>query len=129
MPSVIPDYGGPSPAAQKRIGPLKWAPPKDFLDLQLRPAFITWMTTATNCRATADGAGSGTGEFKDFVPFDDAEMYRFLGVLFANSLAPNPHFNYWFETAESFRLFGNNLVLKVMTKMVSTTGKRIWGVR
>jgi hypothetical protein len=86
------------------------------------------MTTATNCRATTAGAGSGTRELKDFVPFNDAEMYRFLGVLFANGLAPKPRFDYWFEMAESFPLFGNNLVLKVMTKTVSTIGRRIRGV-
>jgi hypothetical protein len=76
---------------------MKCARPKDFFDLQLMPAFITWITTATNCSATADGAGSGTGEFKDFVPFDEADIYRFLGVLFANGLAPKPRFDYWFE--------------------------------
>jgi hypothetical protein len=125
------DFGGPSPAARKRIGPMKCARPKDFFDLQITPAFVSWMTLATNRRATADGAGSGTGTFSDFVPFDDAEIYRFIGVLFANGLAPKPkpRMDYWFETAESFPLFGNNLVSKVMTKTVSISGKKIRGIR
>ena len=108
---------------------MKCARPKDFFDLQITPTFINWITTATNRRATADGAGSGTGEFKDFVPFDEDEIYRFFGVLFANGLAPKPRLDYWFETTESFPLFGNNLVSSVMTKTVSTTGRRIWGLR
>jgi hypothetical protein len=128
-PNDVRDFGGPSPAARKRIGPMKSARPKDLFDIQITPAFISWMTLATNCRATADGAGSGTGEFSDFVPFEDAEMYCFLGVLFANGLSPKPRVDYWFETAERFPLFGNNLVLKVMTKTVSVSGKNIWGIR
>ena len=129
IPHEARDFGGPSPAAQKRIGSMKCARPKDFFDLQITPAFISWMTLATNRRATADGAGSGTGEFSDFVPFDDAEVYRFIGVLFANGLSPKPRVDYWFETAESFPPFGNNLVSKVMTKTVSVSGKIIWGIR
>jgi hypothetical protein len=128
-PNDVRDFGGPSPAAQKRIGPMKCARPKDFFDLQITPAFISWMALATNRRATADGAGSGTGEFSDFVPFDDAKMYHFLGVLFANGLSPKPRVDYWFETAERFPLFGNNLVSRVMTKTVSVSGKNIWGIR
>jgi hypothetical protein len=123
------DDGGPSIAARKRIGNMKCSRPKDFFDLQITPTFINWITTATNRRATADGAGSGTGEFKDFVPFDEDEIYRFFGVLFANGLAPKPRLDYWFETTESFPLFGNNLVSSVMTKTVSTTGRRIRGLR
>ena len=119
------DFGGPSPAAQKRIGPMKCARPKEFFDLQITPAFISWMTLVTNCRTTADGAGSGTREFSDFVPFDNAKIYHFLGVLFANGLSPKPRVDYWFEMAERGPLFGNNLFSKVMTKMVSVSSKNI----
>ena len=87
------------------------------------------MTTATNRRATADGAGSGTGEFKDWVAFDDARIYRFIGVLFANGLSPKPRIDYWFELTERFPLIGNDLISRVTAKEVHTTGKRVRGVR
>ena len=76
-------HGGPSPVARKRIPKMKVAGPKDFFHLQFTPEFVQWMKNATNCHATSEGAGSGTGEFKNWVPFDDAEFYRFIGVLFA----------------------------------------------
>jgi hypothetical protein len=101
------DHGGPSPAARKSIPKLKVARPKDFFNLQITPEFVQWMTTVTNRRATSDGAGAGTGEFKDWVPFDDAEIYRFIGVLFANGLAPKPRIDYWYEPAQMSPLFGN----------------------
>ena len=121
--------GGPSPAARKRIPKMKVARPKDFFDLQITPEFVQWMTNATNRRAISDGAGSGTGQFQDWVPFDDAEMYRFIGVLFANGLSPKPRIDYWFETAQAYPLFGNDLVSRLMTKEVVVTGKRIRGIR
>jgi hypothetical protein len=108
---------------------MKCARPKDFSDLQITPEFVYWITCATNRRATANGAGCGTGEFKDWVAFDQFEMYRFFGVLFANGLAPKPQIDYWFETTERFPLFGNNLTSRVMAKEVATTGKKIRGVR
>ena len=119
------DHGGPSPAARKRIPKLKVARPKDFFNLQITPEFVQWMTNATNRRATSDGAGAGTGEFKDWVPFDDAEIYRFIGVLFANGLAPKPRIDYWFEPAQMSPLFGNDVVSRAMAKEVPFTGKRI----
>ena len=79
-------HGGPSPAARKKIPNLKCARPKDFFDLQITPEFVTWITCATNRRATSDGAGCGTGEFNDWVSFDEAELYRFFRVLFANDI-------------------------------------------
>jgi hypothetical protein len=44
--------------------------------------------TATNLWAYSSGAGSG--EYKDFLPFDLAELNKMMGVLFANGLAPKP---------------------------------------
>ena len=57
--------------------------------------------------------------------FDDAEIYRFIGVPFAYGLAPKPHIDYWFESTERFPLFGNDLISRVMAKEVHMTGKRI----
>ena len=58
------EHGGPSPAARKKLPIFKCARPEDYFDLQLTPEFIKWITCATNRRATSDGAGCGTGEFK-----------------------------------------------------------------
>jgi len=90
---------------------------------------VEWMTLATNRRATADGAKSGTGSSKDRVAFDVEEVYRFIGVLFANGLAPKHRFEYWFETTAKNPLYGNDLVAGVMRKEVAITGRKIWGER
>jgi hypothetical protein len=93
------EHCGHSPAARKRIPKMKAVCLKDYFDLQIMPEFVQWMTNARKCRASSDGACAGTGEFKDWVPFDDAEIYRFIGVLFAKSLAQKPRIDYWFEPA------------------------------
>ena len=77
-----------------------------------------FMTDATNLRAAADSAGSGRGEYKDFVPFDVDEMYKMVGVLFANGLAPKPRLEYWFEPTSKLPLFGSNLISKVTEKRI-----------
>jgi hypothetical protein len=124
-PPPVNEHGGPSPAARKMIPKMKVACPKDFFDLMITPDFIKWVTDATNRRATADGAGSGTGQFEDWVPFDNAEIYRFIGILFANGLAPKPWIDYWFEPSEKLPLFGNNVVSQAMTKRVTAKGRTI----
>ncbi len=83
------------------------------------------MMNGTNRCAASNGAGSGTGQFQDWVPFDDAEIYRFIGDLFANGLAPKPRIDYWFETTQAYPLFGNDLISRLMGKEVVMTGKRI----
>jgi len=56
-------------------------------------------------------------------------MYRFIGVLFANGLSPKPRIDYWFEMAQAYPLFGNDLISRLTTKEVMVTGKRIRGIR
>jgi len=123
------ESGGPSPVARKKIPSMKLARPKDSFDLQITPEFVKWVTLASNKRAAADGAGCGTGEFKDFVAFDEAEIYKFFGTLFANGLAPKARIDYWFESVTKFPLFGNDLTSRTMAKEVFTTGTKIRGVR
>jgi len=60
------------------------ARPKDYFDTQLTASWFDWCVTATDLRAYLSGAGSG--EYQDFMPFDLAEMYKMIGVLFANKL-------------------------------------------
>ena len=52
--------------------------------MQLTPDFWSWTVDATNYRAMAGSAT--TGEFTDFVPFDLAEVNKFIGLLFLNGL-------------------------------------------
>ncbi len=63
------------------------------------------------------------------LPFDDAEIYRFIGVLFVSGIAPKPRIDYWFEPAQTSPLFWNDVVSRAMAKEVPFTGKRIQGMR
>jgi hypothetical protein len=67
------------------------------------------------------------GKFKDWVPFDVTEIYCYIGVLFANGLAPKPRIDYWFESSEKLPLVGNDVMSQAMTKQVKATGRTIRG--
>ncbi len=45
------------------------------------------------------------------MPFDLAEVYKMIGVLFANWLTPKPQFDFWFCTQEEEPLFGSSKAL------------------
>jgi hypothetical protein len=121
--------GHPSDAAKCIIGDIRLSRPKDYFDLQLNKKLFKFMTDATNLRAAADGAGSGRGEYKDFVPFDVDELYKMVGVLFATGLAAKPRLEYWFEPTNKYPLFGSDLVSKVTEKRIRLTGWMIRGSR
>jgi len=103
-PPTTREDGHPSDACRKQLPPLFRARPKDFFDTQLTPAFFDWAVTATNLRAYASGAGSG--EYTDFIAFNRTEVYKMIGVLFANGLTPKPQFDYWFCSEQ---VLGSNL--------------------
>jgi hypothetical protein len=85
---------------------------------------MVWLVRATNSRAVADGAGTGT--YADFVPFDLPELNKFVGLIFANGLTPKPHqFEYWFQGQEREPLFGNDKFARAMDKHVGHR-KRHW---
>jgi hypothetical protein len=88
---------------------------------------MSWLVEATNCRAVADG--TGTGLYQDYVPFDVKELYKFVGLLFANGLLPRPRFEYWFETQDCKPLFVNDKFCKAMDKHVQSTGYKVSGKR
>jgi hypothetical protein len=46
-------------------------------------------------------------EFGDFVPFDNAEFYKMIGILFANSLKPLPVFESWLPSMPPCPLMSN----------------------
>ena len=110
------------------VGDVWLARPKDFFNLQLKPELFSFFTNATNLRAAADGAGSGRGTHYDFVPFDVVEIYKLVGVLFANGLTPKPRLEYWFQSSHDQPLFGSNLVTKVMEKKVSVSDRTVRGL-
>ncbi len=86
--------GHPSNFCRMHLPHISLAQPKDFFDTQITSKFLEWATTATNLRAYLSGAGSG--EYQDFLLFDLPEVYKMIGVLFANGLTPKPQFDYWF---------------------------------
>ncbi len=110
------NLGGPSSKCRCLIPNLRIAWPKNFFNTQLTPNYMGWLVQATNHRAVADGAGSGT--YADFVPFDLPELYKCVGLLFANGLALKPQFEYWFEGQEQELLFGNDKYPRAMDKHV-----------
>ena len=84
------------------------------------------MVACTNARAAAEGAGTGGTVYTDFVPFDGAEMYQMIGLLFANGLSPKPSIDLWFESTLESRLFGNDYIGAALTKYIND-GRSISG--
>ncbi len=113
----------PSDICRKQLPPLSKARPKDFFDTQLTPAFMDWAVTATNLRAYATGAGSG--EYTDFISFNHPELYKMIGVLFANGLTPKPQFDYWFCLEDKEPLLGSNLISNALRQKNAATGKTV----
>jgi hypothetical protein len=84
---------------------------------------MDWMVTATNLRAYATGAGSG--EYTDFISFDRPELYKMIGVLFANGLTPKPQFNNWFCLEDKEPLLGSNLIKNALRRKNMAMGKTV----
>jgi hypothetical protein len=101
--------GHPSDAAESIIGDIRLSRPQDYFDLQMNKKLFKFMTDATNLRAASDGVGLGRGEYKDFAQVDVDEVYKMVGVLFANGLAPKPQLEYWSEPTSKLPLFGSDL--------------------
>ena len=127
-PPPVRDDGHPSQACRDRL-PKEFseARAKDYFDTQLTPDFFSWVVTATNLRAYASGAGSG--EYKDFLPFDLEELNKMMGVLFANGLAPKPQVETWFQPTSVQPLMGNDLISREMCKRNFATKTTVSGLR
>ncbi len=116
------------------IGNVKFAQPRDYFDLQICPVYVIGIQNGTNYPATAEGVGVGkTGrekkDFGDFVLFDDNEIYKFIGLMFANGLNPRPKFESWFKNPMSCPMFASNFVKGVFDKRVhgvTIPGRRRW---
>jgi hypothetical protein len=126
-PPATQDDGHPSDTCWKQLPPLSKARPKDFFDTQLTPVFMDWAVTATNLRAYASGAGSG--KYTDFIPFNHPELYKMIGVLFANGLTPKPQFDYWFCSEDKEPLLGSNLISNALHWKNAATGKTVKAAR
>jgi hypothetical protein len=88
---------------------------------------MDWAVTATNLHAYASGAGSG--KYTDFIPFDQQELYKMIGVLFANGLTPKPQFDYWFCLEDKEPLLGSNLISNALRQKNAATGKTLNAAR
>jgi hypothetical protein len=80
------EKGHPSKATYTFICDVKYSRPKDYFNLQLSPGYISSIRKGTNYRASAEGVGIGVTESEkkdcgNFVPFDDLEIYKFIGIL------------------------------------------------
>mgnify|MGYP003894362215 CR=1 FL=1 len=84
------------------------------------------MVNCTNARAHSKGAGAGGTTYQNWKPFDMQEMYKMIGLLFANGLSPKPTIEQWFLTTYNNRLFGNNYVSTAMDKVLPR-GERVSG--
>jgi hypothetical protein len=115
--------GHPFNSCRMHLPHISLAQPKDFFDTQITPKFLGWATMAKNLRAYLSGAGSG--KYQDFLPFDLPEVYKVIGVLFANGLTPKPQFNYWFCSQDEEPLFGSNMISKALNWKNLATGKTV----
>ena len=126
-PELPSDCGGPSKLAKEKIRDLKTARPIDFFNLQISRKFVkACMVETTNKRAASEGAGPGGTKYPDYVPFDVPEMYKHIGLLFANGLSPKPSIDLWFVKGVEHRLWGNDSFATAMDKRLPN-GKTVKG--
>ena len=117
------DVGSPSISAKKSIGDIKVARPINFFSLIITPRFVEkTMVACTNQKAAGEGAGVGGTVYTDFVQFDVNEMYRFIGLLFANGLSPKPDITKWFETSAVDPFLGSDFIAPLMNKKLPGRG-------
>ena len=70
---------------------MQFVQPIEFFNLIITPRFIEKvMVACTNQKGPSEGAGLGGTVYTDYVQFIVTEMYRFIGVLFANGLSSKP---------------------------------------
>jgi hypothetical protein len=125
---------GPAPPPNEKGNPSAAAveAPIDFFNLQISLAYISNVRKGTNYRASAEDVGIGvTGreakEFGDSVAFDDVEIYKFIGFLFANGLTPRSNFDSWFTNLPNCPLYDANFTCGAFDKVVH--GRRVPGLR
>jgi hypothetical protein len=126
----VSDKGHHSPAERKLLPKevrIRKCLPKDFVDTHISPEFVKrCIVDITNARAAAEGAGFAGTVYKDFEPFDLAEVYKMIGLLCVNGVLPCPRINMWFE---GHNIFGNNLITRAMHKQLPRGWRSIRGIQ
>ena len=125
---TVSEKGHISPAARKLLPPeIRDCRPKDFFDTQISPEFVKkCIVDTTNARAAAEGAGFGGSIYNDYEPFDSAEVYKMIGLLFVNGISPRPRINMWFERHP---IFGNNFIAGAMNRQLPQGRRAVRGIR
>ena len=85
--------------------------------------YINNICKGTNYQASAEGVGLGeTGtekkEFGDFKPFNANEIYKFIGLMFANGLTPRSNFDSCFISTPNRPIYDANFAKGVFDRMV-----------
>jgi len=126
----VSDKGHLSPAARKLLpNEVRNCCPKNFFDTQISPEFVKrCITNTTNAQAAGEGAGFGGTVYKDFEPFDLAEVYKMIGLLFVNGILPCPRINMWFEGHNIFGI-DINLIARAMHKQLPRGWRSIRGIQ
>ena len=116
--SCVLEHGSPSQHAKTNL-PCNFFHhrPKDYFDLQITWQFVKYIAEATNRHAVAEGVGSKT--YADWAPFDQEEIHKFFGLLFANALYPKPQIIFWFLSSTNSKLFGNDHFAKLFDKRLT----------
>ena len=118
--------GGPSDAARDAIGDIQVAKAVDFFNLIISSGFQeSHFVDSTNTRASCEGAGAKAYK-DDWHPFENDEMDKFIGLLFANGLYPRPSVGMWFKSTDDSHIFGNDKFARVFDK-ITTEGRCIYG--
>ncbi len=100
--------------------------PKDFFDTQISREFVKRCIVNTiNAQAGAEGDGFGGTICQNFEPFDLAEVYKMIGLLFVNDLLPQPMISIWFE---GHKIYGNDFIASTMHKQLSQGWQAIQGI-
>ena len=124
------ERGGPSDYVDSKLpADFKNHRPIDYFHLFISKDFIkNQILQTTNRRAAAEGAGSEI--YKDFVPFDLSEIYKFMALLYVNAVSPKPKIRLWFAGSEQSKIFGNDAFSSAFDKKLSggrvIKGDRRW---
>ncbi len=101
--------------------------PKQFFDTLISKEFFKrCIMNTTNARAVAKGSSFVGTQYTDFEPFDLAEAYKMIGLLFVNGLAPRPLFTMWFK---HHYIFVSEFIEKAMNKHMAHGKQPIQGIR
>ena len=123
----VSDKGHLSPSAmQLLLEKIRDCCTKGFFDTQISREFVKrYIVNTINALAGAEGDGFGGTICQNFEPFDLAEVYKMIGLLFVNDLLPQPMISIWFE---GHKKYGNDFIASTMHKQISQGRWAIQGI-